>query len=46
MFLCNHHGMAHPWIADGGDSLQLWNVAVNILNKKGTANKGLSSNLR
>jgi hypothetical protein len=28
-----HHGMAHPQVADGGDSLQFWKVAVNILNK-------------
>jgi hypothetical protein len=28
-----HHGMAHPQVADGGDGLQIWRVAVNILNK-------------
>jgi hypothetical protein len=27
-----HHGMARPQVADGGDSLQFWRVAVNILN--------------
>jgi hypothetical protein len=27
-----HHGMAHPKVADGGDALQFWRVAVNILN--------------
>jgi hypothetical protein len=29
-----HHDMAHPHFADGGDGLQIWRVAVNILNKK------------
>jgi len=24
--------MAMPWIADGGDGLQMWKVAANILN--------------
>jgi len=27
-----HHCMAYPWVADGGDSLQMWRVAMNILN--------------
>jgi hypothetical protein len=41
-----HHGMAHPRVADGGDSLQIWRVAVNILNKQlQTADKGWSSSL-
>jgi len=32
--------------ADGGDSLQIWRVAVNILNKwSWTADKGWSSSL-
>jgi hypothetical protein len=29
-----HHGMAHPQVADGGDGLQIWKVAANILNKQ------------
>jgi hypothetical protein len=41
-----HHGMARPQVADGGDALQLWREAVNILNKKSrTADKGWSSSL-
>jgi hypothetical protein len=41
-----HHGMAHPQVADGGDALQLWRGAVNILNKQSrTADKGWSSSL-
>jgi hypothetical protein len=28
-----HHNMAHPGVADGGDGLQMWRVAANILNK-------------
>jgi hypothetical protein len=37
--------MVHLEIVDGGDSLQIWRVAVNILNKQlWTANKqGLSA---
>jgi hypothetical protein len=27
-----HHGMARPRVADGGDSLQIWRAAANILN--------------
>jgi len=27
-----HHDMVCPWIADGGDSLQIWKVAANTLN--------------
>jgi hypothetical protein len=27
-----HHGMARPKVADGGDALQLWREAANILN--------------
>jgi hypothetical protein len=30
--LC-HHGMARPQDADGGDGLQLFKVAENVLNK-------------
>jgi hypothetical protein len=41
-----HHGMALPQVADGGDGLQIWKVAANILNKQSlTADKGWSSNL-
>jgi hypothetical protein len=29
-----HHGMVHPQVADGGDVLQIWRVAANILNKQ------------
>jgi hypothetical protein len=29
-----HHGKARPQVADGGDSLQIWRVAANILNKQ------------
>jgi hypothetical protein len=33
--------MARPQVADGGDNLQVWRVAVNILNKQSqTANRG------
>jgi hypothetical protein len=36
-----HLGMARPQVADGGDALQLWREAANILNKQSrTANKG------
>jgi hypothetical protein len=28
-----YHGMARHQIADGGDGLQIWRVAANILNK-------------
>jgi hypothetical protein len=36
-----HHGMPHPQVADGGDGLQVWRVAANILNKQSrTAGKG------
>jgi uncharacterized protein (UPF0254 family) len=38
--------MARFQVADGGDTLQVWRVAVNVLNKQSqTADKGLSSNL-
>jgi hypothetical protein len=41
-----HHGMARPQVADGGDALQFWRVAANILNKQSrTADKGWSSSL-
>jgi len=39
--LCNH-GMAHPRVADGGDGLQTWRVAANILSKQSrAADKGV-----
>jgi hypothetical protein len=42
-----HHGMARSQVADGGDALQLWREAANILNKQSrTADKGWSSSLR
>ena len=33
MSRCNH-GMARPEVADGADVLQIWKVAVNLLNKQ------------
>jgi len=42
-----YHGMELPQIADGGDGLQIWRVAVNILHTHSrTAYHGWSSNLR
>jgi hypothetical protein len=39
--------MARPQVADGGDGLQIWWVAANILNKQSrTADKGWSSSFR
>jgi hypothetical protein len=41
-----HRGMTPPQVADGGDGLQVWRVAANILNKQsGTADKGWSSSV-
>jgi hypothetical protein len=41
-----HHSMARPWIANGGDGLQIWRVTTNILNKQSReAEKGWSSSL-
>jgi hypothetical protein len=38
--------MARPQVADGGDALQVWRVAVNILNKQSqTADNGWASSL-
>jgi hypothetical protein len=38
-----HHGMGRPQITDGGDALQTWRVAANILNKQcRTTEKGWS----
>jgi hypothetical protein len=28
------HGIARPRVADGGDGLQIWRVAANMLNKQ------------
>jgi hypothetical protein len=40
------HDMARPQVADGGDGLQIWRVATNILNKQSwTADMGWSSSL-
>ncbi|KAJ4433933.1 hypothetical protein ANN_16252 [Periplaneta americana] len=37
-----HHGMARPQVVDRGDGLQIWSVAVNILNKQSrTADEGV-----
>jgi hypothetical protein len=33
MWVNCHHGMARPQVADGGDDLQFWRAAANILNK-------------
>jgi hypothetical protein len=41
-----HHAMAPAQVADGGDSLQFWKVAANMLNKQlRAADKGWSSSL-
>jgi hypothetical protein len=41
-----HHGMVCPQVADGGNTLQVWRVAANILNKQSqTADKGWLSSL-
>jgi hypothetical protein len=38
--------MARPQVADGGDGLQIWGVAANILNKQSRkVDKGWSSSL-
>jgi hypothetical protein len=43
MWAC-HNGRARHQVADGGDGLQIWMVAANILNKQlRTAGKGWSS---
>jgi hypothetical protein len=40
------HGMARPQVADGGDSLQIWRVAANILRKHSrTVDKRWSSSM-
>jgi hypothetical protein len=36
-----HHSMVRSQVADGGNTLQVWRVAANILNKQSrTADKG------
>jgi hypothetical protein len=41
-----HRGMARPQVADGGEGLQIWRVAANILNKQSqTADRGCSTSL-
>jgi hypothetical protein len=41
-----HHGTARPQVADGGNGLQIWRVAANILHKQSrTAEKGWFSSL-
>jgi hypothetical protein len=41
-----HPGMACPQVADGGNGLQIWRVATNILNKQSrTADKERFSRL-
>jgi hypothetical protein len=38
--------MARCQVADGGDGIQIWRVAANVLNKQlWTANKGWPSSL-
>jgi hypothetical protein len=37
--------MARPQVADGGDGLQIWRAAANILNKQSRTDKGWSSSL-
>jgi hypothetical protein len=29
-----HHGVVCLWVVNGGDGLQIWGVAANILNKQ------------
>jgi hypothetical protein len=42
-----HHGIVRPQVADGGEGLQIWRAAANILNKQSrTADKGWPSSLR
>jgi len=37
-----HHSTIQPQAVDGGDGLQIWRVAANVLNKQAwTANKGV-----
>jgi hypothetical protein len=34
MWVPGHHGMVHPQVAVGGDGLQVWRIAMNLLNKQ------------
>jgi hypothetical protein len=44
--LLTDHGIVHPQVVDGGEGLQIWRVAANILHKQlHVAYKGWSSNL-
>jgi hypothetical protein len=43
MWLPCHQCLTHPQVADGGDSIQTWWVAVNILNKSQTADRASPS---
>jgi hypothetical protein len=44
--LACHYSMVRPQVADGGDIIQVWRVAENILNKQSrTAEKVWSSSL-
>jgi hypothetical protein len=41
-----HRGMARRRVADGGDGLQIWRIAANMLIKQSrTADNGWSSSL-
>jgi hypothetical protein len=41
------HHMVHSEVTDGGEGLQIWRIAVNILTKQLlAANKGWSSSFR
>lgn len=33
------HGVSPSWVADGGDGLQIWRVAANILSKESRTTK-------
>jgi hypothetical protein len=45
-WVLRHHNMARRQVTDGGDGLQMWRVAANILNKQSrTADKRWSSSL-
>jgi hypothetical protein len=41
-----YHGMVLPWVADGGDGLQILRIAANVLNKQSRiSDNGCSSSL-
>lgn len=47
MWVIFPHGMERPQVADGGDNLQLWEIAANILKKQlQGADKGWSFGLQ